>query len=98
MADKKTTKTNATIEFAKLVKYPVSTEKSLKIAEAENKLIFVVDINAKKAQLKKVIEDYFNAKVTSINTLISNKGKKKAYITFSKETPAIDIATNLGML
>jgi len=88
----------ATIEFAKIVKYPMSTEKSLKLAEAENKLIFIVDLRARKAQIKKVIEDYFNAKVTGVNTFITNKGLKKAFVTFSKETPAIDIATNLGML
>ena len=37
-------------------------------------------------------------KVEKINTLIDTTGEKKAYVKFSKDTPAIDIATNLGLM
>lgn len=81
-----------------IIKCPLSTEKSLRLMESENKLIFVVDRKAKKPEIKKAVEMLFKVKVTNINTFISIKGEKKAYVTFSPETPAIDIATNLGLM
>jgi large subunit ribosomal protein L23 len=83
--------------FEKIILHPLSTEKSLRLMESENKLVFVVERTAKKAEIKKAIEQMFNAKVVCVNTLIRN-GKKRAYIQFSQETPAIDIATNLGLM
>ena len=86
------------MEAHKIIKYPISTEKSIRLMESENKLIFKVDNNAKKAEIKKAIEEIFKAKVEKVNTLIGPDGKKKAYVKFSQDTPAIDIATNLGLM
>lgn len=80
-----------------VIKYPLSTEKSIRLMESENKLIFVVDIKADKKDIKKAIEETFNVKVKGVNTYILN-GQKRAYVKFSEETPAIDIATNLGLM
>ena len=77
--------------------HPLSTEKSLRLMESENKLVFVVQRTAKKQEIKEAIEKTFNAKVVNVNTLIKGS-KKRAYVTFSLETPAIDIATNLGLM
>jgi large subunit ribosomal protein L23 len=82
----------------KIIKHPLSTEKSIRLMEAENKLIFVVDRKATKADIKKEMEEIFNVKVTSVNVQLSNKGYKKAYVRFSDDNPAIDIATHLGLL
>ncbi len=80
-----------------VVRYPVSSEKAIRLMEAENKLVFVVDIRAGKPDIKKAVEELFKAKVVSVNTLIT-RGQKRAYVRFSPETPAIDIATNLGLM
>ena len=40
----------------------------------------------------------FKAKVERVNTLVAADGKKRAYIKFSEKTPAMDIATRLGLL
>lgn len=82
----------------KIVMYPVSTEKSIRLMESENKLIFRVALKAKKIEIKKAIEDLFNVKVINVKTLITQKGHKRAYVKFADETPAIDIATQLGMM
>lgn len=66
--------------------------------EAENKLIFVVDRKSTKPDIKKAVETLFDAKVTKVRTFITPGGQKRAYITFSLETPALDIATNLGLM
>jgi len=81
-----------------VIKYPLSTEKSIRLMETENKLIFAVDMRAKKSDIRKAVEQLFKAKVDKVNTYIHPKGEKRAYVTFSKETPAIEIATTLGLL
>ena len=86
------------MEMHQVIKYPLSTEKSIRLMESENKLIFVVDKNAKKQDIKQAIEKLFKAKVVKVNTFISPKGDKRAYVKFRRETPAIDIATNLGLM
>jgi large subunit ribosomal protein L23 len=78
--------------------YPLSTEKTIRLMESENKLIFIVSINSTKDQIKKAIEEEFKVKVKNVSTQIDPKGRKKAYIRFSEETPAIDVATKLGLM
>ena len=81
-----------------VIMYPIMTEVASRILESENKLVFVVDRKATKQDIKKAIEELFKAKVTAVNTLNSVRGEKLAYITLAKETPAIDIATTLGIM
>jgi large subunit ribosomal protein L23 len=81
-----------------VIKHPLSTEKSLRLMESENKLIFAVDDRATKAEIKSAIEGLFKVKVVKVNTYLSHKGIKRAYVKFSDDTPAIDIATNLGLM
>lgn len=81
-----------------IIKYPLSTEKSIRQMESENKLVFIVDHNSNKAEIKKAIEDMFKAEVVAVNTSVTMGGKKKAIIKFSPMTPAIDIATKLGLM
>ena len=81
----------------KIVKYPLSTEKSIRLMESQNKLIFVVDIDADKKMIKNAVEEMFKVKVDNVKTHIRNGGKR-AYVRFSSENPAIDIATKLGLM
>ena len=81
-----------------IVKHPLSTEKSVRLMEAENKLIFVVDKKATSNEVKKAIETLFKVKVMRVNTFITSAGEKRAYVKFSPETPAIDIATRMGLM
>ena len=80
-----------------IVKYPLNTEKSMRLMESENKLIFAVDFKATKPEIKEAIQTLFKVKVVAVNTFI-RESKKRAYVQFSKETPAIDVATNLGLM
>ena len=85
------------MDAQEVIKYPVSTERTLRTMEADNKLLFVVDRKATKADVKKAVESLFKVKVVDVNTYII-LGKKKAYVKLSKDNPAIDIATQLGMM
>ena len=81
-----------------IIKHPVSTEKAVRLMESENKLTFIVDRKSNKQEIKKALEELFKIKVIKINTLILPSGKKKAYVKLAAETPAIDIATQLGLI
>jgi len=82
----------------KVISHPLSTEKAIRLMESENKLVFIVSLQSTKKQIKNAIEEAFKGKVLKVNTLITPQGKKKAYVKFSQETPAIDIATELGLI
>lgn len=77
--------------------YPVSTEKAIKIMETENKITFVVDMRASKTEIINAFQEEFKIKPISVNTHV-RKSKKFAYIKLKQETPAIDVATRLGLM
>ncbi|MDD3175017.1 MAG: 50S ribosomal protein L23 [Candidatus Nanoarchaeia archaeon] len=81
-----------------MIKTVLATEKATRLMESENKLVFVVDKKATKKEIKKEIEEMFNVKIEHVNTMIGSDAKKKAYVTFSDNTPAIDLATKLGLM
>ena len=76
---------------------PITTEKAIRLIEIENILVLQTDRRRKKTEIKKEIEEVFNVKVDSINSLI-RKNKKYVYAKLNKKNPAIDVATKLGMI
>ncbi len=78
--------------------HPLSSEKSIRMMETGNVITFIVEGKAKKSEVKKEIEKLFSTKVLKVTTNSLPDGRKKAYIKISPETPAIDIATRLGMI
>lgn len=87
-----------TVDPWTILSYPLLTEKSIGRIETENKLVFIVNRKSSKKQIKWATEKAFSVKVTGVQTLIDRKGRKKAWVQLSKEYPAADIATRLGML
>ena len=81
-----------------IIKHPVSTEKAIRLIESENKLVFVVDVRANKTEIKAEVERLFNAKVDRVTTNITPAAEKRAIVRFNNETPAIDVATKLGLM
>ena len=75
----------------------VTTEKAVRLIEINNTLVIETDRRDSKTKIKKQFEEMFNVKIESINTLI-RLNKKYAYIKLNEKTPAIDIATKLGMI
>lgn len=81
-----------------MIRTVLATEKATRLMESENKLVFIVDKKSDKESIKKEIEEMFNVKVKKINTMIGSDAKKKAYVTLDENTPAIDLATKLGLM
>ncbi len=81
-----------------LIKYPLATEKAIRMIESENTMTFEVERKAQKTDIKKQIEALYKVKVTKVNTMITPRGTKRAYVKLAMDTPAIDVATQLGLI
>ncbi|MEM5821431.1 MAG: 50S ribosomal protein L23 [Candidatus Aenigmatarchaeota archaeon] len=86
------------MDYQKIILYPYQTEKAIRLAQKENKLVFIVDRRANKLQIKEAIEKWLNVKVEKVNTLITKKGLKKAYVKLKKEYNANEILAKLGVI
>ncbi|MFW9822702.1 MAG: 50S ribosomal protein L23 [Candidatus Thorarchaeota archaeon] len=83
--------------FFAIIKRPLITEKTFDLIEKENKLVFIVNRLANKNQIKRAIEKIHNVKVIKVNTLVTPKGEKKAFIKLHPDNSAQDIAIDLGI-
>lgn len=78
--------------------YPVTNEKAIGLIEFQNTLTFVVETSATKPRIKKDVEDLFEVKVASVNTLITPTGIKKAYVKLKEGFKADDVAAKLKIV
>ncbi|MGD6933059.1 MAG: 50S ribosomal protein L23 [Candidatus Bathyarchaeia archaeon] len=81
-----------------IISYPLMTESASIMVEKDNKLIFVVNLKAGKADIKKAVEELYEVKVSKVNLQITNQGVKKAYVKLTPEFKASDVAIKLGIL
>ncbi|PSP42721.1 50S ribosomal protein L23 [Halobacteriales archaeon QH_6_64_20] len=80
-----------------VVKHPHVTEKAMNDMDFENKLQFIVDIDAHKPEIESEVEARFDTEVTNVNTMVTPKGEKKAIVTFGEADDAQDIASRIGV-
>jgi large subunit ribosomal protein L23 len=81
-----------------IVLYPLMTESASLMVEKENKLAFVVNLKASKADVKRAVEQLYEVKVESVNTQITPTGEKKAFVKLHPDYKAADVAIKLGIL
>jgi len=86
------------MEAHSVVKYPMMTERSVNMIEKENKLVFIVDRRATKHDIANAIKELYEVEAETINTLITRKGEKKAFIKLKDGYDASDVAIRLGIL
>ena len=80
-----------------IIKKPLVTENTFDLIEDQNKLVFIVDRKANKHNIKAAIENLYNVRVIKVNTLITTKGEKKAFIKLHPNFSAADLAIDLGI-
>ena len=61
-----------------IIRYPVISEKSNRIAEKNQQFAFIVKRDAGKDEIKKAIEKIFKVRVISVQT-VNMKGKQKRF-------------------
>ncbi|MCL1978465.1 MAG: 50S ribosomal protein L23 [Candidatus Bathyarchaeota archaeon] len=81
-----------------IISYPLMTESASLMVEKDNKLIFIVNLKAGKAEIKKAVEELYEVKVSKVNLQITSQGVKKAYVKLTPEFKASDVAIKLGIL
>lgn len=81
-----------------VIKHPHLSEKSVGMVDEENTLVFIVETDATKPTVQDAVEELFDVDVETVNTQITQKGEKKAYVRLTPEYEALDVATQLGML
>ena len=86
------------MESHAIIIYPMMTERSVNMIENENKLVFIVDRRANKLQIAAAIKELYEVEAESVNTLITRKGTKKAFVKLTDEYDASDVAIRLGIL
>lgn len=74
------------------------TEVTSRILETENKLVFVINTMATKADIKKAVEELYEVAVEKVNVTITPKGEKKAFVKLHPDYKAVDVAIKLGIL
>ena len=87
-----------------IIRRPVITEQSM-AGVADNKYVFIVDINANKTEIKEAVEAVFGVKVAKVNT-VRMQGKvkrvganpagkradyKKAIVTLTADSKTIEL-------
>jgi ribosomal protein L23 len=84
--------------FMNALMYPVATEKALNMVDRDNVIVYIVDFRSTKKEIKDEFEKTFGVKVKSVNTAITIKNTKKAFIKLSKDVKAGDIARRLKLV
>jgi large subunit ribosomal protein L23 len=85
-------------EAGRIIIRPLLTEKTLRLIEENNTLTFIVDRRATKHRIREAVEKMLGVKVEKVNTLITPRGEKKAYVKLAKEYLASEIATRMGLI
>ena len=78
--------------------YPVITEDAVALIETENKLVFVVNKDATKYDIRYAVESLYQVEVDKVNVLTSPQGLKKAFVRLNPKFPAANLAIKLGIL
>lgn len=68
-----------------VIKTPFVSEKATMLLESDGKLQFLVRREASKNDVAAAVEEMFGHKVTSVRTLMTMKGQKKAFVSFEDE-------------
>jgi large subunit ribosomal protein L23 len=77
--------------------HPLVTEKAMNEMDFDNKLQFVVDIDATKDEIREEVESRYDVTVPSVNTMVTMKGRKKAIVALSEDDDAQEIASRIGV-
>lgn len=86
------------MEPNEVILYPLMTESASLMVEKDNKLLFMVNMNAGKNDIKQAVEQLYEVKVQKVTILITPQSAKKAFVKLAPEYKASDVAIKLGIL
>ncbi|MFB6094999.1 MAG: 50S ribosomal protein L23 [Halodesulfurarchaeum sp.] len=83
--------------MTQVIDYPLVTEKAMNAMDFENKLQFVVDMEATKPEIREEVSQRYDVEVVDVNTMVTMNGTKKAIVTLSEADDAQDVASRIGV-
>jgi large subunit ribosomal protein L23 len=83
--------------MSSIIDYPLVTEKAMDEMDFQNKLQFIVDVNAAKPEIRDAVEEQYDVTVTDVNTQVTPEAQKKATVKLSEDDDAQDVASRIGV-
>ncbi|WP_302081145.1 50S ribosomal protein L23 [Salinibaculum rarum] len=80
-----------------VIEHPHVTEKAVDKMDFENKMQFIVDIDANKGEIAEDIAAQYDVTVENVTTMVTPQGKKKATVLLSEDDDAQEIASRIGV-
>jgi len=81
-----------------VISYPLISEDAVTLIESENKITFIVDVEASKNDIRRAVEELYEVKVDHVNSVLTPEGRKKAFVKLAPDYKASDLAVRLGVL
>ena len=83
--------------MSQVIVHPLVTEKAMNDMDFENKLQFIVALDATKTEIRETVEERFDVVVDSVNTQVTPTGKKKATVRLSADDDAQEVISRIGV-
>ena len=83
--------------MTRILHHPLVTEKAMNDLDFENKLEFLVDVDATKSEVAEAIEERFDVEVADVNTQVTPQGRKKATIMLGPDDDAEEVISRIGV-
>ena len=80
-----------------VIVHPLVTEKAMNDMDFENKLQFIVDVDATKPEIKEAVSERFDVEVVGVNTQVTMDGDKKATVELGEDDAADEVASRIGV-
>jgi large subunit ribosomal protein L23 len=80
-----------------VIEYPWVTEKAMNQMDFDNKLQFIVSLDAEKPEIRDEIEAQYEVTIEQVNTQVTMNGDKKATVTLSEDDDAQEVASRIGV-
>jgi large subunit ribosomal protein L23 len=80
-----------------VIEHPLVTEKAMNQMDFDNKLQFIVHVDATKGEIVDEIESRYEVTIQKVNTQVTPKGKKKATVTLGEDDDAQEVASRIGV-
>lgn len=83
--------------MTQILQYPLVTEKAMNNLDFENKLEFIVHVDATKDEIAEALATRFDVEVAAVNTQLTPRGQKKATIELAPEYDAEEVISRIGV-
>jgi len=82
----------------KVILFPLTSEKAVRLVESQNTVTFMVALDANKHDIKRAVEVLYGVKVKDVRTVRTPDGRKKAFVKLAEGFSADELAAKLGVI